>query len=365
MYGRHGALPATETVAFTPAFRMLIGVVERVSPRLGPPDGRSAPGDKGYNARDLIEGVCGNGTAKKATESSAERPKRKKMIESLLKRCYLLCITALIFSNAAAVDRQERVEADAPSPKLEPARTAAGESEGTPSDAPTTGTTAGGERKAGSDKTEGLIVDNRKQNFNISRLQVRATDDGTLGFTQSTFYRFTNGMYLAEAYDYREGDEGDPDFKNLAVNVGGPLTQDQVWEGVVRAQYATQADDVYSVGIQANLTRLDALKYAKERFKLTTFVQLFTLRSNDSQGDWDVLWYYSFPLYKKLYLRGVTSFIKFDDEKDYVRSYQDIIYPLRPDLDVYVRADYQNRDDVQFGKIGTQYALGVRYNFSF
>lgn len=218
-------------------------------------------------------------------------------------------------------------------------------------------------------KIFGLITDNHSKHFNISRLQLRATDEGSINFTQSIFYRFPNKMFLAQAYEYRQHVNDDPDFNYFVWNFGGPMplgswSSDNLYGWVVRGQYATQTDDAYSIGLQYNFSDLKALQPLKQHYKLTSFLQVFPYKSNNAQGNWDVLLYYSFKLYKKLYLRGNTNFIKFDD-KNYIRSFQDIIYPIGPDFDIYVRLDYQNRNDVQFGELGTQYSLGIRYNFSF
>lgn len=211
----------------------------------------------------------------------------------------------------------------------------------------------------------GLITNNRSKNFNISRLQLRYTDDERFNFTQSIFYRFSNKIYFAQAYEHRQSFEEDPEFNFFVWNVGGPITKDGLFSGVVRGQYATDTHEVYSAGLQYNLTQHDALSSLKKKLGWTSFIQVFPTKSDEAMGDWDILLYYSFRLYDKLYLRGNTTFTKFYEGENYIRSFQDVIYPIKPYFDIYVRGDYQSRDDVQFGKLGTQYSLGFRYNFSF
>lgn len=218
-------------------------------------------------------------------------------------------------------------------------------------------------------KVDGLITSNWDDFFNITRLQFRSTPEGKRSYTQATFIRFPSKIYLAQVYEETEAYRQDPYLRYFELNVGGPLAGEETFEKlfgwVCRGQAGTQMPDIMSCGLQYNLSEHESFKPMVKAHKITSFLQIFPLKNHDNLGRTDLVHYYSFSIYKGLYIRGYNNWFHYSDQKDYIRLMQDFIYPITPKFDVYLRQTYQNRSDVQFGREGSEIALGVRYNFSF
>lgn len=218
-------------------------------------------------------------------------------------------------------------------------------------------------------KISGLITSNWDNFFNITRLQFRSTPEGKRSYTQATFLRFPSKVYIAQVYEETEAHNQDPHLRYFELNLGGPLAGEDTFEKlfgwVCRGQTGTQTPNILSCGLQYNLSEHEGLRSTVKTHKITSFLQIFPLKSHDNLGSIDLVHYYSFAIYKGLYIRGYNNWYHYQDQKDYFRLTQDFIYPINPKFDAYLRQTYQNRSDVQFGQKGSEIALGFRYNFSF
>lgn len=215
----------------------------------------------------------------------------------------------------------------------------------------------------------GLITSNWADFFNVTRLQERTTAQGRRSFTQATFIRFPSKIYIAQVFETTERFGRDPNIDYLEINVGGPAFSDphlgKLFGWVCREQTGTGISDIVSCGLQYNLSDHNEFADFRKKHKLTSFVQVFAAKNNDALGKQDIVHYYSFSIYKDLYVRGYNNWYHYPDGKNYVRALQDFILPVNRSFDVYVRHTYQNRSDVQYGIKGSEEAVGIRYNFSF
>lgn len=216
----------------------------------------------------------------------------------------------------------------------------------------------------------GLITSNWSDFFNITRLQARTTADGRRSYTQATFVRFPSKIYIAQVYEFTEKYANDPRINYLEVNVGGPASPDEyigkLFGWVCREQHGTGMSDVVSCGLQYNISDHNEFAEFRKKHKLTSFIQYFPIKNNDVLGKQDIVHYYSFSIYKSFYVRGYNNWYHYSNgQKDYLRALQDFILPVNKSFDAFVRHTYQNRDDIQYGKKGSEFSAGVRFNISF
>ncbi len=220
-------------------------------------------------------------------------------------------------------------------------------------------------------KVDGLITSNWGDYFNITRLQTRTSDNGRQSINQSTFIRLPSKIFIAESFDHTESYKDNPSINFFEMFLGGPIglaINNKALEWVTRVQAVHAGVNIkpeYSAGLQYNIDKLDLLEsFFKER-KITTFVQIFPVRSNDELGKYDVLHYFSVPIYKKFYVRGYNRWFHFDNRKDYFLSFQDFILPINSKFDTYIRHTYQSRNDFMYGVRGSDMSFGIRMNHSF
>lgn len=215
----------------------------------------------------------------------------------------------------------------------------------------------------------GIITSNWGDFFNITRLQARVTPDGRQSFTQATFLRFPSKVFVAQVYEHTPSFDKDPAVSYFEVNVGGPAHPDpyigKLLGWVCRDQAGTGITNIVSCGGQYNLSEHQEMADFNKRNKFTSFIQFFPLRSNHELGSMDIVHYYSFSIYKSFYVRGYNNWFRDVNGRDYYRALQDFILPLDKSFDLFMRHTWQNRTDVQYGKKGSEAALGVRVNLSF
>ncbi len=222
--------------------------------------------------------------------------------------------------------------------------------------------------KESEEGVNGLITSNWEDYFNITRLQTRLSDNGRKSFNQSTFIRFPSKLFIVESFDHTEKFKDDPDVNFLEIIIGGPIKtfeNPELLGWVVRAQASTGINPEYSLGLQYNIDKHSSIKNILKEKKITTFLQLFPIRSNTALGKYDLLHYYSLPIYSAFYVRGYNRWFHFENKRDYVLLFQDFILPINSKIDSYIRHTYQNRNDFQYGEKGSDLSLGFRLNYSF
>lgn len=248
---------------------------------------------------------------------------------------------------------------------MDPARE--GSTLGAVSEAEGVAASAGDDADAGKGQSPGAIAatTNKSSVFNISRLQARYSGNEYLSFTQSTFFRWPSQMFFLEVFDYVEDSDVQPEYWQMEINVGGPFRREADPYKIGWVGRGVKSDDaeVYSAGVQVNLTNFGLFRETAGRNKLNLFFQVFPVKSNDSLGKEDILFYYQSKLFGPVSMRGTTNWVHYPDAKDYVRAFADFIYPLHKSADVYVRYVYQNRKDISWGAKGSEWFLGFRYNF--
>lgn len=216
--------------------------------------------------------------------------------------------------------------------------------------------------------SNGIITSNWGDYFNITRLQERTSTEGRTSLMQSTFVRFPSKLFLLESYEHTFRYKKDPNISFLEIFFGGTIEfykmNPKLFGWVSRLQSGTQMVPQYSIGVQYNLSDHLFLTDIRKKFPFTMFIQYFPLKNDDKLGRYDIVHYYSFPVYKKFYLRGNTRFLYYKSKKNYYQAFQDLILPVNSHFDIYARHSYQNMRDVQFGEEGSEWAAGVRLNFS-
>lgn len=207
--------------------------------------------------------------------------------------------------------------------------------------------------------------------FNIQRLQPRTSPEMPEGITFSSFVEFPSKLFILTVFEHEQwNDKRTNNTDRLEVNVGRPINLpeaglDSMFGWVIRWRYFAGELTTLSGGLQFNITDLPQIILWAKAHKVTSFLQLFAVSNNDALGDWDLLHYYTFPIYKSLYIRGYNLYTSFAGREDYLHLWHDLILPLGQHFDFYVRNSCRNRDDEIFGPGGCHSSLGVRINFSF
>lgn len=224
--------------------------------------------------------------------------------------------------------------------------------------------------KSNNHKNGGLITSNWSDFFNISRIQARYSAQGTIALAQSVFIRFPGKILFLETYDFEDRADDRGHAERFEINIGSPLPAvpeqyQKVFNLVGRFQKFTGVRPVFNFGGQVNISNLPNIESFAKKHKITTFIQLFPIYTNNDIGTFELLHYYSFPVYKKLYARGYNQLIDRKNKAHLVNMWGDIIYPLYKHFDIYYRLNYLNHDDEAYGQSGFENWLGVRVNFSF
>lgn len=217
-------------------------------------------------------------------------------------------------------------------------------------------------------KVDGIIKSNWGSFFNITRLQTRITPDGRTTLVHAMFLRFPNKMFLTEGTENTLPYKNDPRIISTEIYIGGPVVlykqNKKLFGWVTRLQAATEMKPQYSLGAQYNISDHESFKWIRDKSNFTTFLQVFPIKNDNVLGYYDILHYYSFTIYKKFYVRGYNRISVYHDKENYVLAFQDFILPVASFFDVYARQTYQNRNDVQYGEKGSEWAFGCRLNIS-
>lgn len=217
-------------------------------------------------------------------------------------------------------------------------------------------------------KANGLITSNWTNFFNVTRLQFRVTPQGRQTYVHAMFVRFPYKLFLAEGLEYTPPFRSDPEILFLETYGGGPVVvskaNPKLFGWVTRLQSGTEMAPQYSAGAQYNLSDQDFFKGFFPSHKVTTFVQVFPVKNDSVLGNFDVLHYFSFSIYKKFYVRGFNRWFEYYGKKDYLLFIEDFILPVNPKFDLYARQTYQNRNDIQYGRKGSEWSFGMRLNLS-
>lgn len=218
-------------------------------------------------------------------------------------------------------------------------------------------------------KVNGIITSNWGDFFNVTRLQARITPGGRKSFVQAMFLRFPNKIFITESLENTLPYKSDPNILQTEIYLGGPLymfqNNQKLFGWVTRLQAANEISPQYSLGFQYNISDHDVFEVLRKRCNFTTFFQIFPIKNDVILGNYDLLNYYCFTLYKNLYMRGYNRFFIYYGQEAYIWLLQDFILPINPLFDVYLRQSYQNRNNIQYGDKGCEFSLGCRLNFSF
>lgn len=217
--------------------------------------------------------------------------------------------------------------------------------------------------------TQTLNADeNNSQSINdITRFQLRQSNFGNPGWSQSTFIQFPNKFYFLDLYEQQYNTAYQP--WHLDVDVGQPIpglgrnSQQDIFDWVVRGQKYCGVVPVLSAGLQWNFSNIPAFKKLFGK-KTQSFIQIFPIKTNNALGSFDIVHYYSIPLYAKFTLRGYNQYIVRPNQSNLFYPWADIIYSVNKKFDVYERTSYLSSHDAVLGNQGFEYWLGLRINLS-
>lgn len=220
--------------------------------------------------------------------------------------------------------------------------------------------------KGGEEKSESRI-------YNIGRLQYISSFNGEGLFSQTMFVAFPNRFFIAERMEFITpiGKNRLINFENFffEANTGRPLFPGSEWGRVpgwvARVQALNDEKTTLSLGLQFNISDIPILIESSKRNRWKSFVQVFFIKNIGDAQDFDVYHWYQFPFFwERTEIRGVNAFYSINGEKDFVYLMQDLIYSFARTWDVYLRHSYQNRDGFQHRSDGSQFGIGIRYNFT-
>lgn len=220
------------------------------------------------------------------------------------------------------------------------------------------------------DKKTNSLSSYLSKTYDISRLQYRRSNLGTDAVTLSSFFKLPNQAFLLARYDNETHRKGNEDNHNeiFEVNLGlpVPIGQGKRFSHIVtRMQKVASMQEIYSGGLQLNISDFSPIKNFFKKKKIMTFVQFFPLKNHKEAGREEILHYYAIPIYKKISIRGYNQFIKRDNQDDLYNIWADVIYPVNKRFDTYFRFNHRNDDDLIYGKEGNEFWLGIRINHSF
>ena len=205
----------------------------------------------------------------------------------------------------------------------------------------------------------------KKKYSNINRLQYRKSfkaDNNT--FSQTTNIMFPNEFFLFDHFEYV-----DNGYYFLEIYTGKPFSEDHPWGKsfgwVARTEVERAAKTVYSLGTIWYISSTPKINEVLKKIKFKTFLEVFFIKSDDDKGTTDIFHHYTFPVFKKLYMRGYNRILFDTNQGRLFYAVQDLIYSLFDNIDVYMRHDYQNKDGFQNKEKGSAFYMGMRYNFSF
>lgn len=209
--------------------------------------------------------------------------------------------------------------------------------------------------------------------FNINRFQYRLSFNGESVFAQSTFVLFPNKFFIVELTELITPIEENNlvNFENIyhETNIGRPFLPEYDWGRTLgwvgRIQASNKGKTFLSLGTQFNISDIPGFDEYSGKLRWKSFVQIFFLKNTKDAGEFDLFHYYQFPLLiEKLEVRGVNAYYYINDEKDFFYLMQDLIYSISKTWDIYFRHSYQNREGFQHRSDGSQFGIGIRYNFS-
>lgn len=210
--------------------------------------------------------------------------------------------------------------------------------------------------------------------FNINRFQYRPSINGESAFSQSTYVLFPNKFFIVELTELITpiGDNNLVNFENIyhETNIGRPFFPEHNWGRILgwvgRIQASNKGKTFLSLGTQFNISDIPGFDEYSRKLRWKSFVQIFFLKNTKDAGEFDLYHYYQIPLFiEKLEIRGVNAYYYINDEKDFFYLMQDLIYSISKAWDIYFRHSYQNRENFQHRSDGSQFGIGIRYNFSF
>jgi hypothetical protein len=204
----------------------------------------------------------------------------------------------------------------------------------------------------------------------VTRAHYRYAFDGESGLTVGHFHLFPGGSLLTATVEaYTEKKTWEPlEFSTYSFesNAGRPFYPAHPWGKafgwVARFQSAPGAYAVLSAGLQWDISRTPGVAIPGMQWK--SFIQIFA-KSRDDAGIFDVFNWYEFVLVeKRMILRGTNVWYIMHGRGDSLRLTQDLVFPVHPKLDLYLRHFYQNNNHIDDTRSdGSQFSLGGRYTF--
>lgn len=195
---------------------------------------------------------------------------------------------------------------------------------------------------------------------NISRLQVRFSDQDTQTIDQSTFLQFPNKFYILEQYQKNFPANSPPwslNF-NLGGNIPGlgKLSSKNIFDWAVRSQKYEGFNTVASAGLQINFTN------AMNSPRVQSFLQIFPIKTSNLLGSFDILHYYNIHISQNFSIRGYNQYIINIQHENLFYPFADFIYSVNKNFDLYTRASYLTGNTTFFGQKGLTLWLGCRFN---
>jgi len=186
-----------------------------------------------------------------------------------------------------------------------------------------------------------------------------------------SYITFPNKLYFLEIVEFLTSSGGGVDSNYDAMNfcffAGRPFSDlSEVgsifgWAG--RIQSGTNQKPVFSGGLNWDISNTKGLQQFAGELKIRTFLQSFLLKNNPSKnGLIDFYHYLELSGISQLfYIRGITTYDVFENDKNFICTFWDVIFPQNKRFDVFFRYSYQNMNLFNRGK-GNQLSFGMRIN---
>lgn len=204
----------------------------------------------------------------------------------------------------------------------------------------------------------------------VARISYNGTTDGESSASLSYFGIFPSKIFIAASLEYFTEIDSDELFEfensNLEINVGRPMSPKsrlgRSFGWVARFTSTRDTVDTYdvtSIGLQWNIN--ESL-FDQQKLPWKTFLQVF-VKDDDRIGTVDLYNWFQINLFSgHLLLRATNAYYIIPHEENAIRATQDIIFPVKKGVDLYLRHFYQNRSIDLVRSKGSQFLLGIRFS---
>ncbi len=199
--------------------------------------------------------------------------------------------------------------------------------------------------------------------YDVSRLQARMMDDGSIGASVSSYWLFKNGIFLLPIVEFDYKDE-----TNYRVDLmaGGPLLPNKDLGVIVRRQDFSRAGYSRSAGLQFNFHENETFREWMSSNCIKSFAQYYLSDGErDIVGDSEVYIRLQIGCSKKVHYRGVAQFLFNTAEGDQFLTINDVFFRIGKKTELYVRHQHLSDDNLAYGREGTSFGFGIRQSFRF